>query len=164
MMNRKQAVEIHEHLQSAARALAQAEAAIFDLGKEGRVAFAEGLGNVGDALHYELLQVIYDRYPDLRPPSKEIPTITSELRWDQVRLPPSTSEKGIDAIIFSAMKPWWQKVAMVVGDALQRCKQLGLPISDEALAARLQVLAERGRIEGVGDLRKWRFSEVRLNN
>ena len=40
--------------------------------------------------------------------------------------------------------------------------RLGLAISDEALAARIQVLTDSGRIEGVGDLRKWRFSEVRL--
>jgi hypothetical protein len=96
--------------------------------------------------------------------SNEIPTISSELRWDQVRLPPSVSEKDIDAIIFLVMKPRWRKVAAVVGDALGRCRQLGLEISDEALAARLQALAEAGRIEGIGDLRKWRFSEVRLKD
>jgi hypothetical protein len=57
-----------------------------------------------------------------------------------------------------------RKVAMVVGTALGRCRELGLQISDEALAARIQVLAESGRIEDVGDLRKWRFSEVRLRD
>jgi hypothetical protein len=60
------------------------------------------------------------------------------------------------------MQPHWRKVAVVLAKALQRCEQLGLAISDEALAARIQVLTDSGRIEGVGDLRKWRFSEVRL--
>jgi len=39
-----------------------------------------------------------------------------------------------------------------------------LPISDEAIAARLQILADSDRIEGFGDLRKWRHSEVRLKD
>ena len=62
------------------------------------------------------------------------------------------------------MKPQWRKVAMVVVQALKKCEQLDLAISNEALAARIQVLAESGCIEGVGDLRKWGFSEVRLKN
>ncbi len=62
------------------------------------------------------------------------------------------------------MRPHWRKVAMVVGQALDRCKEIGIPISDEVLAARLQVLAEAGRIEDIGDLRMWRFSEVRLKD
>jgi hypothetical protein len=46
---------------------------------------------------------------------------------------------------------------------LKYCKTLGLPIDDEVLGARILALAEGGRLEGEGDLRKWRFSEVRLN-
>ena len=37
-------------------------------------------------------------------------------------------------------------------------------LSDEEIAARLQVLADSDRIEGIGDLRKWRHSEVRLKD
>ena len=51
------------------------------------------------------------------------------------------------------------KTARIVGDAGIRCKELGLPIS-----ARIGALAEAGRIEGAGDLRKWRHSEVRLKD
>jgi hypothetical protein len=32
------------------------------------------------------------------------------------------------------------------------------------LGVRLQALAEAGRLESQGDLRKWRYSEVRLNS
>ena len=53
---------------------------------------------------------------------------------------------------------------MVLGQALDRCKELGLSLSHEILAARLQALAEAGRIEDVGDLRMWGFSEVRLKD
>jgi Protein of unknown function len=62
------------------------------------------------------------------------------------------------------MKPQWRKVAMVVVQALKKCEQFGLAISDEALAARIQVLAESGCIKGVGDLRKWASSEVCLKD
>jgi hypothetical protein len=98
------------------------------------------------------------------PPFQEIPHINSDLRWDRVRLPPGISEADIDTILFSIMKARWQKVAMVVGDAVVRCGEVGLPISDEVLAAQLQALVDSHRIEGVGDLRKWRFSEVRLKS
>jgi len=72
------------------------------------------------------------------------------------------SESEIDSVIFSAIKPRWQKVAMVLVKSLNRCKKHGLPISCDVLAARIQELAETGRLEGAGDLRKWRRSEVRL--
>jgi hypothetical protein len=60
------------------------------------------------------------------------------------------------------MTPRWQKMTMVVMKALNRCKELALPISGEALAARIQVLAKSGHLEDIGDLRKWRHGEVRL--
>ena len=94
----------------------------------------------------------------------EIPTITSRLQWEHVRLPPSVTEADIDSIILSVMTPRWQKVAMVVVTAFKRCEELALPLSCEALAARIQVLAKAGRIEDIGDLRKWRHSEVRLKD
>jgi hypothetical protein len=51
---------------------------------------------------------------------------------------------------------------MVIGNAVKRCEELGLPINAEILGARIGALAEADRIEGAGDLRKWRHSEVRL--
>jgi hypothetical protein len=166
-MNRDQAAEIHEYLFDAARELDCARAAIFTLSKDDRETLAAPLDTVLSALHFELLQAIYDRYPELNT-FGEFPAITSLLRWDEVCLPPSVSEADIDSIIFSVMKPQWQKTAMVVVMASKvmaskRCEELALPISGEALAACIQVLAESGRIEGAGDLRKWRHSEVRLN-
>ena len=62
------------------------------------------------------------------------------------------------------MTPHWQKVAMVVGQALGRCRELGISLSGEALAARIQVLAETSHVEDAGDVRKWRHSEVRLKD
>jgi len=166
MMTRDQAEEIQHHLLDADSAMDRARRAIAGLGKEDRLRFDDLLAEVRAALQSEVLAAIYHQHPDLEPPveEREEPFINSELRWDQVLLPTSISEAEIDAILVSVMSVHWRKVAMIVGTALGRCRELGLPISGEALAARIQVLAESGRIEDVGDLRKWRFSEVRLKD
>jgi hypothetical protein len=52
---------------------------------------------------------------------------------------------------------------MVISKALKRCETLALPVDAEVLGVRIQALAEADRLEGEGDLRKWRHSEVRLN-
>jgi hypothetical protein len=163
-MNEDQAAERQVHLRAAAEALARAEAVIFiNLDKDGRIAFIEPLSKLTWALHTEVLPIIYGRFPNLEPPG-EIPSISSHLTWDQVQLPRGISEADIDAIIFSIMKPQWRKVAMVIGESLDRCRELRLDVSDEAFGARILELAEADRIESVGDLRTWRFSEVRLKD
>ncbi len=52
---------------------------------------------------------------------------------------------------------------MVIGKVLKQCETLALPVDGEVVGVRIRALAEAGRLEGEGDLRKWRFSEVRLN-
>jgi Protein of unknown function len=165
-MSPESAAEIQQHLLDADQAMGRARRAIAGLPQDEREKFDELLRQVLAALHLDLLAALHDEHPELKPPqeAEEIPRINSELRWDQVRLPKSMSETDIDAVIFSTMQPHWRKVAMVVVQALKRCEQLGLAISDEALAARIQVLAESGRIEGAGDLRKWSYSEIRLKD
>ncbi|MBO4222759.1 DUF3658 domain-containing protein [Bradyrhizobium neotropicale] len=160
-MNREQAEEIHEHLLDVVESLERAEGAISTLGEEARRMFASGLGAAGDAVYYELLFVLYKKFPDLRPPDKEPPHILSTLRWEEVSLPSSISEADIDRIIFSVLHSQWRKTAAIIGWALDRCGELGLVVSDEVLAARLGALAEADCIESQGDLRMWRHSEVR---
>jgi hypothetical protein len=94
----------------------------------------------------------------------EPPVISSTLRWEEVSLPASVSEADLDQIIFAVMTSRLQKTAVVLHRALERCKELGLPINADILGARLGALAETDRIEGAGDLRKWRYSEVRLKD
>jgi hypothetical protein len=53
-------------------------------------------------------------------------------------------------------------MAKVVGNAYWRLESQSKSISNEIIAARIIALEEAGRIEGAGDLRKWRHSEVRL--
>ena len=158
--------EIHGHLLDADLALDRARMAIAGLPKADRVKFNDLLKEVVGALHFELLDALYDEHPDLKPPEedREIPVIDSMLRWEEVRLPPGVSDSDIDAIIFSVMKPQWRKVAAIVDYARVRSRELGISISHEEVAARLQALAEADRIEDIGDLRKWRHSEVRLKD
>ena len=165
-MNREQAVRIQKHILDADVALDHARIAIAGLGKEERLALDGLLREAVETLHLDLLEQIYDQYPDLEPPplDEEIPTISSSLTWDRVRLPPSVTEADLDGVILSLLKPRWQKTAMVVVLAMKRCQELALPIGDEEIAARLQVLSDSDRIEGIGDLRKWRHSEVRLKD
>jgi hypothetical protein len=165
-MNREQAVLIQKHLLDAHIALDDARVAVAGLRKEERLRLDGSLREVVAALQLDLLAPIHDQYPDLEPPllDEEIPTISSEVTWDQVRLPPSVTEADLDAIIFSLLNPQWQKTAMVVALASKHCEQVALPIAGEEIAARLQVLSDTDRIEGIGDLRKWRHSEVRLKD
>jgi uncharacterized protein DUF3658 len=159
-MNKAQAADIQKHLLEAAAAIGRASAAIFALGEERR-AFARPLGEISVALHFELLRAVYDQYPELKPPEEE-PAISSTLCWDEVVLPSSVTEADVDAILFSVLKQRLQKVAMVVGLASKRSRELDLPTDPEAFSARLRALAEAGRIEAKGDLRKWGHSEVCL--
>jgi hypothetical protein len=72
------------------------------------------------------------------------------------------SAQEIDALIFSFAKPNWQKVAKIL--ALTADK-LGVETSDDncqPIADRIEALVKDGRLEAQGDLKRWRFSEIRL--
>ena len=140
--------------------------AIAGLGKEERLRVDGLYWEVVAALQDKLLEPIHGQFPDLEPPviDEEIDTIDSELRWDQVRLPPSVTESDLDGIIFSVLKPLWQKTTKIVTVAVKRCEEVNIPISYEEITARLQVLSDSDRVEAVGDLRMWRYSEVRLKD
>ena len=51
---------------------------------------------------------------------------------------------------------------MVIFKTLEQCEQRRLPIDADIVGARLAALVDR--IERAGDLRKWRYSEVRLKD
>ena len=89
--------------------------------------------------------------------------ICSTLRWDEVRLPQSVSEAGLDALIFHELAQNWRKVARAVGCAKEACDARSLPVSMDVIAARVRARSDlHKRIEGVGNLSMWRHSEVRL--
>ena len=162
-MDKAQATEIERHLLAIDDALRKAVTAIFKLDKEDRQPFVEPLGDLGSCLHFRMLELVYAHYPELRQ-SGETPTTSSDLRWEDVTLPESVSAADLDTIIFSILTSRLQKTAVVVGKAMAQCREHGLPVEAEILGARIHALAESNRIEGTGDLRRWRYSEVRLKN
>jgi hypothetical protein len=160
-MDRDRAAEIQKHLLEASDALDRVTEAMFKLDKDERKAFSEILFEVHDALHFGLLRMLHAEHPELKPPA-EPPHISCTLRWEEVALPNSVTATHIDAVIFEMLTPKLRKTAMVIGKAFERCQALSMPVSSEMLGARIVALAEAGRIEGAGDLRMWRHSEVRL--
>jgi hypothetical protein len=163
-MDKAQATEIQGHLLAAGDAINKASAVIVELDTEDRAMFAGPLGKLVSCLHYEMLALIYARHPELRPFEDEEAVINSDLRWEDVTLPASASETELDAIIFSVLTSRLQKTAMVIAKAMKHCDKRALPVSAEIVGARIRALAESYRIESAGDLRKWRYSEVRLND
>jgi hypothetical protein len=163
-MTREQAAEIHRHLLTAKRAINRVGALVFDLDTiEDRKAFAEPIGNAYEALQHEMLEkVIYRQFPDLRPPSKERPRIDSKLTWDQVTLPPSITVMDFDRVVLSDMIQQWRKTARIVGYVSEHYASLRISLDPAIAAARLTAMVDSGLVESAGDLRKWRFSEVRL--
>ena len=140
--------------------------AIAGLAKAERLSLNDALQEVLDDLYDKLFAPIYEQYPDLESTEveEESPTVGSTLEWDQVSLPPAVTEADVDGVIFSLLTAHWQKTWRFVILAVKRCEKLALPISDEAIAARLRVLSDSDRIEGIGDLTIWSHSEVRLKD
>jgi len=161
MMDRDRAAAIHEHLLEASDALEQATEAMLKLDKNERKSFQEILFKAQDTLHFALLPALYDIFPELEPEG-EPPHITNTLRWEDVALPDSVAEPDVDAVIADVLKTRWQKTAMVIALAFERAQARSMPIAPEVFGARLIALSDGGRIEGAGDLRKSRHSEVRL--
>lgn len=163
-MKRDLAEEIHKHLLAAVAALRRAERLGDKLRtKQERRAFLDLLTDVTIPLHFELLRALYKEHPKLRPPpSRDPPRISSTLRWEKVSLPKSVSTTDLDAAILAELTSRSQKVARVIGKVEKRCKALKTRNRLEIIGARIVALAEAGRIEGAGDLRMWRHSEVRL--
>lgn len=165
-MNREYAEEICLQIFDALDAIYEAERNIAGLGKQERIRFHDSVQEVIAAIEDKLLLPICEQHPDLLPPTEERePSILcSELTWSEVKLPPSVTEDQLDEVILSLLKPRWLKVVRFVTMAEERFKELGWAINYEATAARLKALSDMDRIEGVGDMRYWGNSEVRLKD
>ena len=158
-MDRDEAVAIVRRLEEASLSLNDAARIAIEHTQE--LQLRHRIAELIVALNFDILPQIYDKHPDLRPPPEK-PRISSRLRWNKVKLPSSVSEKDIDDILFPLLKRRWQKVALVLSRAGDHFEPLGLSL--DIIAARLRELADTDRIEGAGDLRMWRFSEVRLKD
>jgi hypothetical protein len=163
-MDKAQATEIHNHLLAIRDAINKTEAALFKLDREDREIFGDPMNKLWGALHAHALRAVYDQYPELRPIPNDFDHLDTELRWEDVTLPPSVSEADLDAVILSKLKPHSLKVARILIDVIRAFEERGLSISSETIGVRIGWLADADRIKGFGDLRQWRFSEVSLKD
>ena len=65
-MDGTQATQLRTLLQGAAEAIDRASAIVFTLKSDERAMFSVALDEISSALHFELLQKIYLRYPSLQ--------------------------------------------------------------------------------------------------
>jgi hypothetical protein len=165
-MERDRAERLILYLADAEAALQRALRAASGFAKEERLKFSERLYEAIAAVNSDVWQPIYDAYPDLAPEyeSLEPPTIDCDLSWDEVSLEPPLTEADIDDILFPLLESYWKKVALVLANARDSSNIQRQAIGYEIFAARLRWLSDNDKIEGVGDLRYWRFSEVRLKD
>jgi len=161
-MDEAQATKVHKRLLAVEKALSGVEKALRQLSAEDRAAFSEPMAGLWYRLRGQALRVIYTRYPELRPIADDIDEISSDLQWKDVTLPEGISAAELDAVILSQLKPRSLKVAKIIGDVMITFRERGLPIGEEIVGARICWLADIGRIESFGDLRKWRYSEIAL--
>jgi len=164
-MNEIQATELHGHLVDAIQALERAGGLIYSLDEGDQSALLTSIDKITSAIHVELLQeAVYARFPDLRSVFDEWSFLNTVRRWKDIVLHEDVSDADIDAIILSTLSTRWLKTARIISDALKECERRQLPVSVEMLGVRIQELDETNQLESQGDLRKWRFSEVRLKS
>jgi hypothetical protein len=166
VVSRDRAERLVSYLEDAEESLQRALRAASGFPKEQRLKFSEHIDEAVAILNSEVWNPIYDAYPDLAPEyeSLEPPAIDSELSWDDVRLEPPLTAKDVDDILLPLLRSYWKKVLRVLFEARDSCNINGLAIDYKILAARLRDLSDRNQIEGIGDLRRWGHSEVRLKD
>jgi len=70
----------------------------------------------------------------------------------------SLSDDELDALLMAQVKTRQLKVAMVIAMAMRPYETW----DEERVGRRIIALVEAGKVEAFGDVRKWRFSEIRL--
>jgi hypothetical protein len=66
---------------------------------------------------------------------------------------------ALHAVILTCAIKRWQKVPRMIAQVADRA---GAGISFDAIAARIRILVENGKLESKGDPSRWRHSEIRL--
>jgi hypothetical protein len=68
---------------------------------------------------------------------------------------------AIDEAILSKLSSYWQKTALVIAMSMYVYPDRFDDIPDVFFGQRVLALAEQGLLEASGNLRQWRFSEIR---
>jgi hypothetical protein len=69
---------------------------------------------------------------------------------------------NIDRLILSFVETRWLKVARIVSDVCMAPEKQGGTFNEDEVGARVEALVAAGQLESQGDLKRWRYSEVRL--
>ena len=75
------------------------------------------------------------------------------------------SESELDSLLLSFCAQRFLKVARIAGSALDALEQRGITPTDglaDQIDARLAALVSGGKLEAKGDIKRWRYSELRL--
>src|SRR5262245_39322305 len=94
----------------------------------------------------------------------DVPFDTGPAAAETKRIRALSSEQlaAIDAALLSHAHRHWRKSALVVGSTMLQLRESFPRLPDVFYAGRLAELVSRGLLEAEGDLRRLRFSEVRL--
>jgi hypothetical protein len=68
----------------------------------------------------------------------------------------------IDGLLLSFCDVRWLKVARIIGKAQQTFEERGVRVAPNELDARMAILVSTRQLEAKGNIRNWRYSEVRL--
>jgi len=71
----------------------------------------------------------------------------------------------LDRLLLSFCVPHWRKVARVIGSTMQSLDESGVQTTGgiaDKLDERMQHLVSSGQLEAQGNIKRWRYSEVRL--
>src|SRR6185437_4955513 len=72
------------------------------------------------------------------------------------------SEQQIQQFVLAAVRPQWLKVARIVVEVQKECERNELETSEHPIVAGIRTLVADGRLQALGNLERWRHSEVRL--
>jgi len=95
----------------------------------------------------------------------EVPVPDPPLSPEELSFVAKLTERDIEIIdntILSCAETRWQKVAMVVIQAMKKLSETFPQFSYIFLAQRIRTLADQGRLESQRNLSYMRFSEVRI--
>jgi hypothetical protein len=67
----------------------------------------------------------------------------------------------LDTVILTCATPEWQKVTMLIAATVDATKAQAVDVTAQTIAGHIYALAESGKLEGKGNIRRWRTSEIR---
>lgn len=74
----------------------------------------------------------------------------------------SVSNEDLDAVIMAAASAEWQKVALLISAVFDALAARQITTPAQTIAERIYALAESGKLDSGGNLRRWRDGVVRV--